>query len=191
MVRLAAKEVATYNKGIMTLTEIRALAEEYARQYNPENLAPFPYQNVLEANADLEIYFTDIDEENVSGATLFKDDTFTIFIDIDKSPNRQHFTLGHALAHYFLHKEELRNTKGIIDSDNVLDRPNTLYSQDDDTTHRLEMEANNFAASLLMPAHLVYKAWDATESIQKCAKIFKVSPVAMSLRLASLGLVSA
>lgn len=77
-----------------------------------------------------------------------------------------------------------------MDGADVLDGVNVLYRLDDAETQRIETEANNFAASLLMPAHLVYKAWEATGSIQKTAKIFKVSPVAMSMRLAGLGLVS-
>lgn len=175
----------------MTLTQIRALAEEYARQYNPDNLAPFPYQNVLEACPDLEIYFSEIEDMNVAGAILYQEDRFTIFVNTNKSQTQQNFTLGHGLAHYFLHKDIVQHDKGIIDGENVLEGPNTTYRPDNDITQRIEVEANNFASSLLMPAHLVYKAWEATESIQKCAKIFKVSPVAMSLRLASLGLVSA
>jgi len=175
---------------IMALAQIRALGEEYARQYNPDAIAPFPHQNIEEAFPDLEIYFAEIDETNVSGATLFKDDKYIILVNIKNHPTRQHFTLGHELGHYFLHKTILKHEKGIMDGADVLDGVKVLYRMDDAETQRIETESNNFAASLLMPAHLVYKAWEATGSIQKTAKIFKVSPVAMSLRLAQLGLVS-
>lgn len=174
----------------MTLAQIRALGEEYSRQYNPDAIAPFPHQNIEEAFPDLEIYFAELDEPDVSGATLFKDGKYIILVNIKNHPLRQHFTLGHELGHYFLHKAILEEEKGIMDGADVLDGVKVLYRLDDAETQRLETEANNFAASLLMPAHLVYKAWEATSSIQKTARIFKVSPVAMSLRLAQLGLVS-
>lgn len=173
----------------MTLAQIRSLAEEYARQFNPDSIAPFPHQNIEDAFDDLEIYFAELEEENVSGATIYKDGKFIILINIKNHAARQHFTLGHELGHYFLHKDILKDEKGIMDGPDVLEGPNALYRLDDATTQRVETEANHFAASLLMPAHLVYKAWEATGSIQKTAKIFKVSPVAMTVRLVILGLV--
>lgn len=173
----------------MTLAQIRTLAEEYARQFNPDSVAPFPHQNVEESFDDLEIYFAELEDDEVSGATLYKDDKFIILVNIKNHPIRQHFTLGHELAHYFLHKDILRREKGIMDGDDVLDG-NVLFRLDNATTQKIETEANAFAASLLMPSNLVYKAWAATSSIQKTAKIFKVSPVAMSIRLAELGLVN-
>ena len=173
----------------MTLAQIRLLAEEYARQFNPDAIAPFPHQNVEDAYDDLEIYFAELEEEDVSGATIYKDGKYIILINIQNHPTRQHFTLGHELGHYFLHKEILKKEKGLMDGADVLEGPHILYRLDDATTQRIETEANHFAGSLLMPSHLVYKAWQATDSIQKTAKIFKVSPVAMSVRLAILGLV--
>lgn len=173
----------------MTLAQVRTLAEEYARQFNPDAVAPFPHQHIEDKFDDLEIYFAELEDDEVSGATLYKDEKFIIIINIKNHPTRQHYTLGHELGHYVLHKEILQKEKGIMDGEDVLDG-NVLYRLDNATTQRIETEANAFAASLLMPSHLVYKAWAATSSIQKTARIFKVSPVAMSIRLAELGLVS-
>ncbi|MGF7229564.1 MAG: ImmA/IrrE family metallo-endopeptidase [Candidatus Saccharibacteria bacterium] len=173
----------------MTLSQIRALAEEYARQFNPDSVAPFPHQNIEEKFPDLEIYFAELEDPDVSGATLYKDEKFIILININNHPTRQHFTLGHELGHYFLHQEILKREKGIMDGEDVLDG-NVLFRLDNATTQRIETEANAFASSLLMPAQLVFKAFAATNSIQKTARIFKVSPVAMSIRLAELGLVN-
>ncbi len=173
----------------MKLAHIRTLAEEYARQFNPDAVAPFPHQRIDDEFSDLEIYFAELEDEDVSGATLYKDEKFIILINIKNHPTRQHFTLGHELGHYFLHKDILRREKGIMDGEDVLDG-NVLFRLDNATTQQIETEANAFAASLLMPSNLVYKAWAATGSIQKTAKIFKVSVVAMSIRLAELGLVS-
>jgi Zn-dependent peptidase ImmA (M78 family) len=102
---------------------------------------------------------------------------------------RQHFTLAHELGHYFLHQDILKKENGLIDEDKDLDAGRMLYRLDDATYDRIEREANHFAASLIMPNELVRKAWAATASIQECARIFKVSNIAMSIRLTELGLV--
>jgi Zn-dependent peptidase ImmA (M78 family) len=174
----------------MTLTHIRALAEEYATLYNPEHVSPFPYENILAKHDDLKVYFTHLDDDQVSGVILLKDGEFNILINSNKPATRQHFSLGHELGHYFLHKDLLQSEQGIVDGDDTLDGPNILYRSDAEPKKtRVEIEANNFAASLLMPVDLVRRAWGATHSIQECARIFQVSVVAMSTRLVKLGLI--
>ena len=62
-------------------------------------------------------------------------------------------------------------------------------------TDREEVEANRFAAALLMPDHMV-RSWIARESFQtapelveRLAKSFGVSKVAVNFRLVNLGLI--
>lgn len=172
-----------------SLTFIRALAEEYARKYNPGHLAPFPYQNILDEHKDLEIHFAELEDESTSGATLYKDGIFTIVVNTAKPERRQNFTLGHELGHYFLHKELLQKEQGILDGDVWVDNPNILYRLDMANNSQIETEANNFAASLLMPADLVKRGWRVTKNVEELADIFQVSTVAMSVRLTKLGLV--
>jgi Zn-dependent peptidase ImmA (M78 family) len=174
----------------MTLAQVRSLAEEYAKLYNPDKVSPFPQYHVLNKHKDLDIIFTELEDETISGATLFQDKRFTILINTTKPQTRQHFTLGHELGHYFLHQEELQSDKGIVDGEATLNSGGMLYSLDDVADTRIEREANNFAASLLMPKALALRAWRATEDIEECAKIFQVSAVAMSIRLTQLGVVS-
>lgn len=171
------------------MLHIRALAEEYAAKYNPDRVSPFPFENVLKAHEDLQIYYTALEDE-VSGVILFKDKEYSILINTDKPTTRQNFTIGHELGHYFLHKDELQRSNGIVDGDDSLDGQKILYRRDDERNKRLEIEANNFAASLLMPADLVRRAWQATRSVEECARIFSVSVVAMSVRLTKLKLLS-
>jgi Zn-dependent peptidase ImmA (M78 family) len=174
----------------MSLTHIRALAEEYATKYNPERVAPFPYENITRDHDDLKVYFTDLEDDDISGMTLYRDGEYSILINTTKPETRQYFSLGHELGHYFLHKDYLKAEEGIIDGEGDLDGPRILYRSDSEKEQQIEVEANNFAASLLMPADLVRQAWQATESVEKCAYIFQVSLVAMSVRLTKLGLVS-
>lgn len=172
-----------------SLTFIRALAEEYARKYNPGHLAPFPYENILKEHLDLEIYFTALDDHKVSGVTLFDSGKFTIFINTIKSETRQHFTLGHELGHYFLHQDILRAEKGIVDPDRSVEGSVMLYRLDDEMAEQVEREANVFATSLIMPADLITQGWRSLGDVEELARIFKVSVVSMSIRLAELGLV--
>lgn len=175
----------------MSLAHIRALAEEYATKYNPDNLSPFPHERILQDHPDLKVYITELDDANVSGVILYQHDEFSILVNSSKPITRQHFSLGHEFGHYVLHQDVLRREHGIVDGDATLEGPSALYRLDDATGERMEVEANNFAASLLMPADLVRRAWEATEGIEDCARIFSVSPVAMTLRLTKLGLLAA
>ncbi len=172
----------------MNFVQISAVAEQYAAKFNPDRLAPFPYENITRANPNLRIYFLPLDDDEVSGATLYKDSEYSIFVNNSKPENRQHFTLGHELGHYFLHQDILHEGDGLIE-DKELDGNAILYRLDDTAYTRIETEANHFAAALLMPSNLVREAWEATTSIEKCAKIFQVSTIAMNIRLTELGFV--
>lgn len=173
----------------MTLDDIAQLGEKHARLYNPGSIAPFPYENVLAKHSDLEIYYADLEDKAVSGVTLYKDGMFNILVNNTKPEARQHFTQAHELGHYFLHKDVLTSGEGFVDGDAWLDGPNILYRMDGVTKTQHELEANTYAASLIMPVDLVKRAWELTHSVQECAKIFKVSTIAMSVRLTKLGLV--
>lgn len=173
----------------MILEEIHAKAEELAAQFNPDKLAPFPWENVVEAHSELVVHFTDTLPAEISGATTYQDRKFFVLVNSVKPETRQNFTLGHELGHFFLHTDTLK-AEGFVDTENFLDNPNILYRVDPSDRSILEREANHFAASLLMPAELVQKAWHANPNIEEVAAIFHVSTIAMSIRLTELGLVS-
>lgn len=170
-------------------------ANEVRQKYNPDNLSPFPYKNIIDDKSDLEILIAAFDETgelaNVSGATIFNADTskFSIIINDRKPLTRQNFTIAHELGHYFLHSDILRSEKIIIDDDTYIENKRVLYRLDEAKRNAIETEANNFAASLLMPRELVIEAWRKIDDIQECAKIFGVSTIAMTIRLEKLGLV--
>lgn len=173
----------------MTLEEIHAKAEQYAARFNPDKLAPFPWENVVDVYPELVIHHTDTLPDEISGATIYQDDKFFILINNTKPETRQNFTLGHELGHFFLHTDTLK-AEGFVDTENFLDNPNILYRVDPSSRSIFEREANHFAASLLMPAELVQKAWHANPNIEEAAAIFRVSTIAMSIRLTELELVS-
>lgn len=174
----------------MARKNAQQLAAEIAAKYNPDKLAPFPYENILETHDDLSIVHTSLDDEKISGVILLKDDTYFILINTLKHTNRQNFTLGHELGHYFLHKHLLKeNNDSLVDSDEYIENNSALYSLDEAERDVVEREANQFASALLMPEALVRDAWSATNNIVRLAEIFKVSVVAVSKRLTELRLV--
>ncbi len=176
----------------MDLNQVSKLAEELAGKYNPEGLSPFPYENIQADKKDLDIYLVELDQ-SVSGAIGYNKDNkqFEIFINNLKSNTRQHFTIAHELGHYFLHPDEIKKLDVLIDGEQSFDRGSSmLFRLDQATPSQLEIEANNFAASLIMPEELVKKAWKSLKSIQESAKVFQVSPSAMSIRLERLKLLS-
>ena len=53
---------------------------------------------------------------------------------------------------------------------------------------RKEIQANMFAASLLMPEDEVRSEWNRLRSVDELARIFNVSEAAMGIRIDQLGL---
>lgn len=103
--------------------------------------------------------------------------TYEIKLNKYEVAERQRFTLAHELAHFLLHKQDIR--AGVID--------NIMYRSA--LTSRKEYEANRLAADIVMPKGAVSRELQArggvaTEDVAKeLALVFKVSPPAMRIRL--------
>lgn len=117
-----------------------------------------------------------------------------IGINRNQSPKRRRFTLGHELGHYFLHNEQ-GNAEVHVDRSSrfFVKLRDSDSSKGEDTD---EMEANLFAAELLMPAKFLevdiarHGGFDLSEdddTVGKLAERYGVSTQAMSYRLAYLG----
>lgn len=165
-------------------------AEEIASLYNKDGIAPFPFQRILDSDKNISISYSEGIPDRVSGVIFYDSDLhFVIMINKNKPINRQYFTIAHELGHYYLHADYLKEKEIIIDEGEIGTDP-ALYRVDNlRSPSKLEKEANNFAASLLMPSKLVTEAWKSLKDVEECAKIFEVSFLAMSIRLARLKLV--
>ena len=102
------------------------------------------------------------------------------------APTRQRFTLAHELAHIELHRPQIESS---VHVDRGSLRRDALASAG---TAPNEMEANAFAAELLIPTDLLKQTLDGRaidleddERISALAKRFKVSEAAMRFRLDS------
>jgi Zn-dependent peptidase ImmA (M78 family) len=112
-----------------------------------------------------------------------------IFINSAHGLYRRRFSIAHELGHFVLH-----HPAGIIHVDKRTFFRNTQSSEGIEIT---EIEANKFAAALLMPAAFVREQLEQYEdfidieedndAVMKLAKFFQVSPTAMSFRMQNLG----
>ncbi len=126
----------------------------------------------------------DMDDDD-SGILLVKDGRAVIIVNGRHHENRRRFSLAHELAHFLLH------ARGSLE----------IFHRDQRSslgTSRIEVEANAFAAELLMPEEDI-KAWvqsvefdlldeNAEAIIVEKAKKLGVSPQALSIRIERLGL---
>ena len=123
---------------------------------------------------------------DVSGLVLRKGKEIVIGVNKKQVATRQRFTLAHELAHALLHHgEEVR-----FDKDFRVNLRSEVSGLGIDVK---EIEANFFAACLLMPRRLLESDPDAAlvdvedaQAVAKLAKRFGVSAHAMSIRLGNL-----
>lgn len=122
----------------------------------------------------------------VSGMLLREGPRSIIGVNEAHAKVRQRFTVAHELGHLHLHP----GRQVILDAAvrvNLRDQVSSL------ATDREEIEANRFAAALLMPAEWIHREvaglglTDPDALIDQMAKIFKVSVAAMTIRLTNLG----
>ncbi len=121
-------------------------------------------------------------DKNISGGIQFKTDTENgkMYINANDSPLRQRFSLAHEVGHSCMHSNVSEYSKGVLENINMFR---------DSSNHNIEeVEANAFAAALLMPESIVCEMWRKWRSTEILADIFKVSLSAMSFRLYNLGL---
>jgi Zn-dependent peptidase ImmA (M78 family) len=98
---------------------------------------------------------------------------------------RQRFTIAHEIGHLLLHADE----KLHVDKNFPIGLRDATSGK---SVNENEIEANQFAAALLMPRDLIaedikpFIGKDVLLAIRKLAKKYKVSEQAMSIRLSSL-----
>lgn len=134
-------------------------------------------------------------EGEISGMLLRAEGENFIFVNASHNQVRQRFTIAHEIGHLLLHKTP--SGKAWIDV-------NLRGSASSAGTEVQEIEANAFAAALLMPEQEIRLRWELlvpdgreltvpfgeqeVERVRGLAKVFEVSVDAMTYRLLNLGL---
>lgn len=136
----------------------------------------------------IKVTYEDFDD-GTDGLLLIKDGKAIIAINSEQHSNRQRFSIAHELGHFFLHAQNKNNDLFIDQS---------LYHRNSEAskgTIDKEIEANQFAASLLMPETMLIKIikdenldLSVDLDLYLLAEKFGVSEKAMGYRLGNLGL---
>jgi Zn-dependent peptidase ImmA (M78 family) len=146
---------------------------------------PVPVEKIAKA-LKARVEYAPLDGE-LSGFAHIRDSVPIIGINTLHAPTRQRFTLAHELAHVVLHEKELK-TAVHVDRGSL--RRDSLASAGIDP---IEIEANAFAAELLMPSTMLEAVLNGKsvdleddEAVMALAKRFRVSGAAIRYRLGSL-----
>jgi Zn-dependent peptidase ImmA (M78 family) len=161
-------------------------AHDTLRKFNIEK--PSVAVDRIAKNLGAQLRFSPLDEE-LSGMIYVKDGTPIIGVNALHHPHRQRFTIAHEIGHLILHKDKITQEVHVDKEFPMLMRNSVSAAGIDE----IEIEANFFAAELLMPEIFLTKSLgdksfdiDDDKSISELAKEFKVSLSSMRFRLGNL-----
>ena len=174
----------------MRRAEIERIAEQLVRKV-PEGPRPAINVNEVARQLGLPIVRADLGE-GVSACLVTEAGRSYIGVRAEDHENRRRFSIAHEIGHYVL--EHSREAVHIDRESSVSYRSVVYRTTRSASGDPREVEANQFAACLLMPANRVRR--EATKlggaitdnQVDALASDFKVSPAAMAIRLQVLGL---
>lgn len=148
---------------------------------------PVPVDRIAK-NLGAQVRYSPLDEE-LSGLIFIKDGTPIIGVNALHHPHRQRFTIAHEIGHLQLHRDIISATIHVDKQFPVLMRSTNSASG----TEKIEIEANQFAAELLMPSALLDQAFsdkpfdiEDETPLEDLAKKLRVSKQALEYRIRNL-----
>lgn len=150
--------------------------------------APIKIEEILK-EFKITIMENDFPEDSKIDALLIrKGENAFIVLNENKPKRRQRFSLAHELGHFLMHgNDELYLDKNITET--------FIFTRTADKKDDNELEANYFAAELLMPSNLIerdfpnYYIQDPENFISKMAEDYEVSEPALTYKLKELSLI--
>lgn len=151
--------------------------------------APVSVEELVKFCGNVDIRFRPFDGDLSGMVYRHADGSIVIGVNSSHSTNRQRYTIAHELGHVLLHKDEELH----VDDGQIIGLRNEVSSK---ATDPKEIEANTFAAELLMPEGILRsrmaelpQGLEFEDSVTRLAREFQVSPVAMTYRLTNLRLI--
>ncbi len=173
----------------MSIRSARNRAEALVQEFGIKN-APVDVDSIAR-NLGLPIVYLDLGDD-VSGLLVTESNSSCIAVQENDARTRQRFTVAHEIAHYVLRHQFQPGEHVHVDRGNFISQRGPRSSAGTDLK---EIEANQFAASLLMPTKLVQdyvrklRVRELLDfHVAEMARAFNVSEQAMTIRLTSLGL---
>jgi Zn-dependent peptidase ImmA (M78 family) len=174
----------------MNLRSVRSTAEKLA-QRSVGRRPPIDVEAIA-VSLGLRVLYQDLGDE-ISGLLVSGPKEEFIVVHEGQGKNRQRFTIAHEIAHHCLQHQFARGEHVHVDRGYAI----TPRGPDSSTGRdRKEIEANQFAAALLMPEYLLYRQIQRLgisalldDDVSSLAEIFAVSEQAMTIRLSGLGLI--
>jgi Zn-dependent peptidase ImmA (M78 family) len=172
----------------MNLSAVRRKAESLLATCGVET-PPVPVEEIAN-RLGLQVVRADLGPD-VSGILVFDGSSAYVCVKRTESSRRRRFTIGHEIGHFALKHQFEGGSHVHVDRGNlVIQRgPNSSTG-----LSRVEVEANQFAAALLMPEAFVRGELAKLDggpltdgTVADLARRFEVSEQAMTIRLASLG----
>lgn len=168
----------------MTVKDIELKAQKLLDDLNFSNV-PVPVDKIAQAHG---IEISDAPSDEFSGILIRKDGKSLLGVNSKESEVRQRFTIAHELGHYFLH-----GNKDVFVEHREADNGVKKEKKPRDLK---EVQANMFAAALLMPREKLEKDFIAITKngileehhIESLALKYDVSAQAMNFRLLNLKL---
>lgn len=163
--------------------EVEIRAADVLREHGLESIPVDPV--VLANRLGMAVFNAKFSDDNIVGMIAKQGDQITLLVNQSDPPFRKRFTIAHELGHHFLH---LFSDGEFVDGEANLFRLPQDDQQDITPQRRREIQANMFAAALLMPADAVRSEWKKLRSVDAMARKFNVSEAAMGIRVGQLGL---
>ena len=167
---------------MLEIRKIRETVEALLKQ-NRIHKPPVPVERIA-ASLGLDVRSAPLDGD-LSGVLVRNEGEVYIGVNSLHHRNRRRFTIAHELGHFALHSGIRMH----------VDRDFRVNWRDDDSSKAVdpeEMEANRFAAELLMPTNFLLKDIEELKRLDRgtvdlLARRYRVSPQAMRIRLGNFG----
>jgi hypothetical protein len=147
--------------------EAALLLAEYARDHQPVLEPPVPIEDIVELHLKLTFELKDLEQlcghRDVHGAIWVNEQRIAIDKQLDPvlypaKRGRYHFTLAHETGHWRLHRKYFLKRDERLLFDGAATPPDFIGRSGN--KNRVEVQANQFAAYLLMPCPLVKQEWE-------------------------------
>lgn len=184
------------------------LLNEYADESGSEITAPVPVERIAESHLGYDIELTDdglFSDPNFLGGIIFEQNLIQVNGSVEEHEGRYNFTIAHEIGHHSLHRDELLRRQGAVDEHGE----HVIICRESGNKPMVEVQADRFAAALLMPQELVsaafstiykrpvkinqrlpYSARKIASEVVTAGGFSNVSNTAMVNRLIDLGLMS-